>query len=1514
MRITRARAAAISASRRRRLTRLLLVLAIACASRTAPAWAQSNATVYGRLYTTGTVFSTTLSSASTPTTTSATLSPADASHFSVGQLAEVWLDCATLRALPADTPNAGLCSVTATSAPVQVVIDSLDPVSGAVTFYGNSFDLPAAPLSGARFDSVLYGPGNLSVDASGRTYVVDSWNSRIAVFDAGGTPLYTIGHYGSVYTVDNDTTDANGDGAPDDPLYGYPVAPADPHAVCWDALGHANAPDAGECPNDPTQLLGLFEYPNDIAVASDGTLIVADSGNHRIQILKPDPAGSIVASDGTTRFTASTLGTWGLGIGAEAGTMSFPGGVATGANGRIAVADTDNSRIQVFDPSSDGTLSASDGTTYTTFVFGSQGESETQFFYPLDVATDPSGLILVADSGNNQIKVFSSTGSHLTTLGDVDGGLDPGQFGYPWGVASDASGNILVADTFGQRIQVLTHTSSGYTADSAIQLPTILSPVGVASVPGGGFMVTEFGTHQITRLVAAELTVQDPVTVSTTRTTSGAEVQVSFTVENTGAVPLTGVQPQLTGATTIACSSGNGSAATDVDVNATATFTFCFAAGDPNTAMNVQVSATGWAGETMVASASKRAPEITVLPAGVGIGITATASSTRVLVNHTVTVNVTLKNTGLIDLSGVQLALGSVPGLALNTASSDSLTRPTLAAGASQALTLTFDATAAQSLQPLSLTVTANETNPDTGAPAEATASVSIEVVTDADPPVITAQVRGPLGEAPNAYGWIQYGPAYVTITATDSGVGLRSIAYKAISLQSGSQAFNGESAGSIVSTGFFSRGKGSTLIAFWAEDMAGSAAAAGLVPADGESVTDFCTRVVAQCVTINIDPLTPFLDHWPAQISDDNTSATIPFDAIDAQSGVATIALASSTEDASLILPSSSNPQPSLVLTAQGAAVSADVTVTDYAGLQSTFRLPFAGPGKPLLRMDATPPEILTHVDPGALGRRCSSTAPDGSSLSYWCTSAVYGTDNLPGLTTNAFAPVSVGRVQWGGPDHDDDDRASDGWDADHASDHGHDNDDRGHDDSRFDGAAEVQTYSFTDEYTAEPTFPRIPNRVTLVEKVRQDGDEARVRVVSYQYTVGTHAGAVISPDWAYETYQWSRNRDGSLKTLNQKFELHKGRDRRRVVARYDAKKDLTVVQELGPDPERRVIYAGLVLLRMTTHSGDLQIDYDGTPYTGRADDVDDSADDNGHGNGNGHGNDGDDQAGNGDHGHGHDAAPDGPGNSDHNDGSASDDSSHGNSNHASNDSSTHHDDEPSFFGPVSAIASPGSSPAPNGGSAGSAGSGISGAAAPGSGNAGSDANDNPNAGNGNANGSNGNANPGGNGNGNGASNGSENGNGSSSATEARDASGNAPRGNADASADNVPASSDTSDGNGKKSNEDDEKDTEDRVPPVLTLPGPISTVATSLAGAVVTYSTSAVDAVSGSRSVSCAVPSGSLFSVGTTSVFCSALDAAGNVASGTFSVTVTPGDTSSPGRGNGTGNNGNGGSKQPD
>lgn len=84
------------------------------------------------------------------------------------------------------------------------------------------------------------------------------------------------------------------------------------------------------------------------------------------------------------------------------------------------------------------------------------------------------------------------------------------------------------------------------------------------------------------------------------------------------------------------------------------------------------------------------------------------------------------------------------------------------------------------------------------------------------------------------------------------------------------------------------------------------------------------------------------------------------------------------------------------------------------------------------------------------------------------------------------------------------------------------------------------------------------------------------------------------------------------------------------------------------------------------------------------------------------------------------------------------------------------------------------------------------------------------------------------------------------------------------------------------------------DNIPPVLTLPANITVEATSAAGNVVTYSATALDNIDGVRPVTCVPTTGSTFAIATTTVNCSASDAAGNTANGSFTVTVQ--DTTPP------------------
>ncbi len=90
------------------------------------------------------------------------------------------------------------------------------------------------------------------------------------------------------------------------------------------------------------------------------------------------------------------------------------------------------------------------------------------------------------------------------------------------------------------------------------------------------------------------------------------------------------------------------------------------------------------------------------------------------------------------------------------------------------------------------------------------------------------------------------------------------------------------------------------------------------------------------------------------------------------------------------------------------------------------------------------------------------------------------------------------------------------------------------------------------------------------------------------------------------------------------------------------------------------------------------------------------------------------------------------------------------------------------------------------------------------------------------------------------------------------------------------------------------------DTQPPVLALPGDLTATSTGdYTAAVVSYTASATDAVDGTVPASCAPASGSSFKVGTTTVNCTAKDAAGNVQAGSFRVIVQngrPRDTTPP------------------
>ncbi|MCJ7738661.1 MAG: hypothetical protein MUQ10_15340, partial [Anaerolineae bacterium] len=199
-------------------------------------------------------------------------------------------------------------------------------------------------------------------------------------------------------------------------------------------------------------LEGQLQNPRGVSVAADGSLYVADSGNHRIQQFAPD--GSFVR-------------TWGVQSDAEVESGSpagfnEPWGVAVAEDGSVYVADTWNHRIQWFD-----------ATGQFKNAWGGFGQSsptdvggEYSLFGPRDVAIDSGGIIYVTDTGNKRVLLYDAQGRYIRQFGG--GGIMQGYLDEPVGIAVAPNDWVYVADTWNKRVQAFNEIGA-YVVDWPIE-------------------------------------------------------------------------------------------------------------------------------------------------------------------------------------------------------------------------------------------------------------------------------------------------------------------------------------------------------------------------------------------------------------------------------------------------------------------------------------------------------------------------------------------------------------------------------------------------------------------------------------------------------------------------------------------------------------------------------------------------------------------------------------------------------------------------------------------------------------------------------------------------------------------------------------------------------------------------------------------------------------------------------------------------------------------------------------
>jgi class 3 adenylate cyclase/sugar lactone lactonase YvrE len=244
----------------------------------------------------------------------------------------------------------------------------------------------------------------LAVDRDGNVYLADSGNNRVRKIDLGGTIRTVAGI---------DPSGFSGDGG-------------------------------------AATLAALFA-PRGLALDANGTLYIADTGNHRVR--RVEAGGGII----TTVAGTGSAGYAGDGGRAVDALLDIPLGLAVD-RGSLYNADSGNHRIRMVTPS--GMISTVAGTGEAGY-FGDGGKATAaKFVHPVALAVDGKGNLYIADSGNHRVRkvdagltisTFAGTGG-LGYKGDA-GPASVARLFAPQGVAVDAAGTLYIADTGNARIR-----------------------------------------------------------------------------------------------------------------------------------------------------------------------------------------------------------------------------------------------------------------------------------------------------------------------------------------------------------------------------------------------------------------------------------------------------------------------------------------------------------------------------------------------------------------------------------------------------------------------------------------------------------------------------------------------------------------------------------------------------------------------------------------------------------------------------------------------------------------------------------------------------------------------------------------------------------------------------------------------------------------------------------------------------------------------------------------------------
>jgi sugar lactone lactonase YvrE len=344
------------------------------------------------------------------------------------------------------------------------------------------------PANRARF---AY-PRGVATDVEGNIYVADTGNNRIRRISADLEMVTTVAGTGG--------WEYNGDGIP-----ATSAALSSPNAVTVDALGNLYINDTGNARvrrvDAVTGLIetvaGSGEWANNlgdggpataadldlvwgnIAVDANSNLYLAEMGKNRLR--RVDAATGIidtVLGNGTINFCTGSAPRRDI-------CLAMPTGVDIDATGNVYIADANSLRIWKVDAGSGlVTTFAGTGFSYTHGGDGGPASEATFSDGPWQVRLDAAGNFFVAGGFAHRVRRIDGATGIITTVAGTgeqgfsgDGGpATAARFNMIIDVLPDANGNLFIADANNHRIRRI---------DASTGIVTTVAGNGQSSGPSG---------------------------------------------------------------------------------------------------------------------------------------------------------------------------------------------------------------------------------------------------------------------------------------------------------------------------------------------------------------------------------------------------------------------------------------------------------------------------------------------------------------------------------------------------------------------------------------------------------------------------------------------------------------------------------------------------------------------------------------------------------------------------------------------------------------------------------------------------------------------------------------------------------------------------------------------------------------------------------------------------------------------------------------------------------------------